>query len=102
MYGHCNAKWLYISCIIIFEVGSAVCGAAPSMDALIVGRAICGLGGTGMYTGVLYVFPSTPWANINGIQDPTLHAYRRARASDVFRLVGFGLGMILHTVEQKP
>ena len=24
------------------------------MDALIVGRAICGLGGTGMYTGVLY------------------------------------------------
>ena len=53
MYGQCNAKWLYITCIIIFEVGSAVCGAAPSMGALIVGRAICGLGGTGMYTGVL-------------------------------------------------
>lgn len=53
MYGQCNAKWLYIICITIFEVGSAVCGAAPSMNALIVGRAICGLGGTGMYTGVL-------------------------------------------------
>lgn len=53
MYGQCNTKWLYISCILIFEIGSAICGAAPSMTALIVGRAICGLGGTGMYTGVL-------------------------------------------------
>jgi MFS family permease len=53
MYGQCNAKWLYITCVTIFEVGSAVCGAAPSISALIVGRAICGLGGTGMYTGVL-------------------------------------------------
>ena len=53
MYGQFNAKWLYITCIILFEVGSAICGAAPNIDALIVGRAICGLGGTGMYTGVL-------------------------------------------------
>ncbi|TVY18176.1 Efflux pump [Lachnellula arida] len=53
MYSQCNAKWLYITCITIFEIGSAVCGAAPNMDALIVSRAICGLGGTGMYTGVL-------------------------------------------------
>ena len=53
MYGQCNAKWLYTICVIIFEVGSAICGAAPSMSALIVGRAICGVGGTGMYTGVL-------------------------------------------------
>lgn len=53
MYAQWNAKWLYISCIIIFEVGSALCGAAPDMTALIVGRAICGFGGIGMYTGVL-------------------------------------------------
>lgn len=54
MYGQCNVKWLYICSLVIFEAGSAVCGAAPNMNALIVGRAICGLGGTGMYTGVLY------------------------------------------------
>ena len=54
MYGQFDTKWLYISCVCIFEIGSAVCGAAPSMTALIIGRAICGLGGTGMYTGVLY------------------------------------------------
>lgn len=39
--------------VILFETGSAICGAAPNMNALIVGRAICGLGGAGMYTGVM-------------------------------------------------
>jgi len=43
-YGIFNAKWLYIISVFIFEVGSAVCGAAPNMDALIVGRAVAGLG----------------------------------------------------------
>ncbi|MCJ1296279.1 hypothetical protein MMC34_007845 [Xylographa carneopallida] len=36
--------------LVVFEVGSAVCGAAPSMAALIVGRLICGLG---IYTGAM-------------------------------------------------
>ncbi|TRX96508.1 hypothetical protein FHL15_002780 [Xylaria flabelliformis] len=52
-YAYFDAKPLYIICVLIFEVGSAVCGAAPNMNALIVGRTICGLGGAGMYTGVL-------------------------------------------------
>lgn len=39
--------------MFIFEVGSAVCGSAPNMNALIVGRAICGIGGAGMYTGAM-------------------------------------------------
>ncbi|TGJ78159.1 hypothetical protein E0Z10_g10599 [Xylaria hypoxylon] len=52
-YAYFDAKPLYIICVIIFEVGSAVCGAAPNINALIIGRAICGLGGAGMYTGVL-------------------------------------------------
>ncbi|KAL2867463.1 MFS general substrate transporter [Aspergillus lucknowensis] len=54
-YGLFNCKWLYIGTTAIFEVGSAVCGAAPNMDSLIVGRAICGLGGAGMYLGVMTI-----------------------------------------------
>ncbi|KAJ5589345.1 hypothetical protein N7537_012023 [Penicillium hordei] len=54
-YGQFNCKWLYIVTTAIFEVGSAVCGAAPTMNALIVGRAICGLGGAGMYLGVMTI-----------------------------------------------
>ena len=41
--------------VAIFEAGSAVCGSAPSMNALIVGRAFCGLGGSGMYIGTMTI-----------------------------------------------
>lgn len=38
-----NAKWVYVISIFIFEVGSAICGAAPNMNILIIGRVITGL-----------------------------------------------------------
>lgn len=59
IYTQFNSKWTYIINVVIFEVGSAVCGAAPNMDALIVGRAICGLGGVGSYVGVMTLLAAT-------------------------------------------
>ncbi|KAF2199790.1 putative efflux pump antibiotic resistance protein [Delitschia confertaspora ATCC 74209] len=59
MYGRFNVKYLYMTCVLLFEVGSAICGAAPSMAALIVGRAICGFGGAGMYTGSMTLLSLT-------------------------------------------
>lgn len=56
MYGQFNTKYLYVICVVLFELGSIVCGAAPNINSLIIGRAICGLGGTGMYTGALYEY----------------------------------------------
>ncbi|KAI9703719.1 MAG: hypothetical protein M1836_007489 [Candelina mexicana] len=53
MFGLFNAKWLYIISVVIFEASSALCGAAPNMDAMIVGRVFAGAGGIGMYLGVL-------------------------------------------------
>jgi len=50
-----NAKWFYIFGILIFEVGSALCGAAPNMNALIIGRAIAGIGAPAIYTGSLFL-----------------------------------------------
>lgn len=50
-YGTFNLKWIYIGSIILFEIGSAICGAAPVMNALIVGRVIAGIGGSGIYLG---------------------------------------------------
>lgn len=50
-YGLFQIKWVYIGSIVLFEVGSAICGAAPKMNALIVGRVIAGIGGGGMYLG---------------------------------------------------
>ena len=48
-----NAKWLYIGSTVLFMAGSALCGGAPNMDAIIVGRVIAGVGGNGMYLGVM-------------------------------------------------
>lgn len=53
VFSQFNIKWTYIATIFVFEVGSAVCGAAPSMNSLIVGRAICGVSGAGMYVGLM-------------------------------------------------
>ncbi|KAK0249023.1 hypothetical protein LTR91_001057 [Friedmanniomyces endolithicus] len=56
LYSVFNIKWLLNTSILIFEVGSALCGAAPNMNALIVGRVIAGIGGSGMYIGALSFF----------------------------------------------
>lgn len=48
MFTQFNAKWLYMLCILIFEVGSALCGAAPTMNAMIGGRVLAGVGGAGL------------------------------------------------------
>ncbi|KAK2759174.1 hypothetical protein FQN54_003274 [Arachnomyces sp. PD_36] len=53
LYGLFDAKWLYIASSLLFNIGSALCGAAPNMNALIIGRVLAGMGGNGMYLGVM-------------------------------------------------
>ncbi|KAI5854504.1 major facilitator superfamily domain-containing protein [Durotheca rogersii] len=52
-YGIFNVKWLFLSCVIVFELGSVICGAAPNMGAFIIGRVIQGAGSCGCYCGAL-------------------------------------------------
>ncbi|KAF2806010.1 putative efflux pump antibiotic resistance protein [Mytilinidion resinicola] len=59
VYGNFNAKWFYIFHVFIFEVGSAICGAAPSMNVMILGRAIAGVGGSGQYIGCMTLIAAT-------------------------------------------
>jgi MFS family permease len=53
IYGLFDAKFLYIFASFLFEIGSALCGGAPTMNTMIVGRAIAGLGASGIYVGSL-------------------------------------------------
>ncbi|ROW17640.1 hypothetical protein VPNG_00856 [Cytospora leucostoma] len=53
IYGLFDAKWLYVVSALVFNAGSALCGGAPTMKAVIVGRVLAGLGGNGMYLGVM-------------------------------------------------
>ena len=61
LYGTFEIKWLIIASIVTFEAGSALCGAAPTSNALIVGRVIAGIGGAGMYIGQASPVTYTRW-----------------------------------------
>ncbi|GJN81907.1 hypothetical protein PLIIFM63780_005443 [Purpureocillium lilacinum] len=50
-----SSKWTYLSFFLVFEVGSAICGAATSSTMLIVGRAVAGLGAAGLMNGSLTI-----------------------------------------------
>ena len=44
-------KWTFLSAIGLFELGSLICGTAPNSIALILGRAVAGLGAGGIFSG---------------------------------------------------
>ena len=50
-YKYFPLKWSFLVAIFFFELGSLLCGVAPNTEALIVGRAIAGLGGAGIASG---------------------------------------------------
>ncbi|KAK7697410.1 hypothetical protein SLS64_013548 [Diaporthe eres] len=52
-FGMFNMKLVFLTSLVLFEGGSAICGAAPNMAALIIGRVIAGIGGSGLYVGAL-------------------------------------------------
>lgn len=50
-FGAFDNKWIFIGSLANFAAASALCGGAPSMNAMIVGRVWAGAGGAGMYLG---------------------------------------------------
>ncbi|KAI1282799.1 MFS general substrate transporter [Xylaria sp. FL0933] len=50
-----NNKALYFLALLIFEVGSAVIGSAQSAEIVVVGRALAGFGGSGIYVGTINI-----------------------------------------------
>ncbi|KAK6220059.1 major facilitator superfamily transporter [Colletotrichum tabaci] len=55
LYAFFPIKTVFLASIGLFELGSAVCGAAPSSVAFIVGRALAGIGGGGIFAGTIVV-----------------------------------------------
>jgi MFS family permease len=54
-YTYFSIKWVYLSTIAIFELGSLICGVAPNSIALIIGRAVAGIGSAGIFSGALII-----------------------------------------------
>ncbi|KAK7415312.1 hypothetical protein QQX98_005956 [Neonectria punicea] len=61
IYRFYDLRTVFLVSIILFEVGSTLCGAAPNSTAFIIGRAIAGIGSAGIMTGsILTVIPLVP------------------------------------------
>ncbi|KAK1145826.1 hypothetical protein N8T08_003772 [Aspergillus melleus] len=55
IYTFYSTKWVYLTALLIFELGSLICGVAPSSVGLIVGRAVAGIGAAGLYSGAILI-----------------------------------------------
>ncbi|KAH8655792.1 putative MFS transporter [Xylariales sp. PMI_506] len=55
IYTNFNIKWSFLWFFLVFEIGSAICGAAQSSAMFIVGRAVAGLGSSGLINGALTI-----------------------------------------------
>ena len=90
LYTFFSIKYVYLAAIFTFEVGSGkhiastwipskrvlkvtlvICGAAPTSVALIIGRAIAGVGGAGIFSGALvYVFSKSSFPYLDPVSKP--------------------------------
>ncbi|KOS48162.1 hypothetical protein ACN38_g938 [Penicillium nordicum] len=55
VYTYYSTKSVFLAAILVFEVGSALCGGAPNSNAFIVGRAIAGIGSAGIFSGATVI-----------------------------------------------
>lgn len=51
-------QWTFLAFFVIFELGSVLCGAAQSSAMLIVGRAVAGIGASGLNNGAVTIVSS--------------------------------------------
>ncbi|KAF1920050.1 major facilitator superfamily domain-containing protein [Ampelomyces quisqualis] len=58
-YTFYSIKWVYLMALFIFEIGSLICGVAPNSTALIIGRAVAGVGAAGIFSGAILIIAST-------------------------------------------
>lgn len=58
VYTFYTPKYVFLIIIGLFEVGSAVCGAAPNSVVFIIGRAIAGTGSAGIMSGAVVLLVS--------------------------------------------
>lgn len=59
LYTLYSVKWVYIFAVVLFEIGSLICGAAPNSLSLIIGRGVAGLGAAGILSGALLIINQT-------------------------------------------
>ncbi|KAJ5817499.1 MFS general substrate transporter [Penicillium robsamsonii] len=59
LYKLYHLKWIFLAALFLFELGSLICGIAPTSSALIIGRAVAGLGSGGIFPGAILIMSET-------------------------------------------
>jgi MFS family permease len=59
LYTFYATKWVFFNSIIVFELGSLICGVAPTSTTFIIGRSISGLGAGGIFSGGIIIIAQT-------------------------------------------
>ncbi|KAK5655912.1 hypothetical protein OQA88_5451, partial [Cercophora sp. LCS_1] len=59
IYTHFKVKWTFIIFLLIFAVGSLICGVAVNSNMLIGGRAVAGLGVSGLQNGAMTIITNS-------------------------------------------
>ncbi|KAJ8112516.1 hypothetical protein ONZ43_g5378 [Nemania bipapillata] len=59
LYSQLSLRWTFLSFVAILEVGSLICGLAQSSDVFIIGRAVAGLGTSGILNGALTIIAAS-------------------------------------------
>ncbi|KAI6081858.1 putative MFS multidrug transporter [Hypoxylon rubiginosum] len=55
LYSRVSAKWVFLAFFFIFELGSLICAVSTSSVMFIVGRAVAGMGSSGLQNGALTI-----------------------------------------------
>ncbi|EFQ33168.1 major facilitator superfamily transporter [Colletotrichum graminicola M1.001] len=82
IYKFYDLRVSFLSSILIFEIGSLICGVAPSSPVLIAGRAVAGVGSAGIFTGAMMVMI------------PMIPLHKRPMFQGIFGMV-FGLASVI-------
>ncbi|KAJ5958186.1 Major facilitator superfamily domain general substrate transporter [Penicillium vulpinum] len=59
LYTFYPVKWVFLSALAMFELGSLICGITPNSLGLILGRAVAGIGGAGLFSGAILIISHT-------------------------------------------
>ncbi|KAI1443547.1 MFS multidrug transporter [Annulohypoxylon stygium] len=59
IYTNFSTKWTFLGFFLVFEFGSAICGAAKSSAMFTVGRAFAGMGASGILNGSLTIWTAS-------------------------------------------
>ena len=84
-------KWTFLAFFGLFELGSLVCGVASSSKMLIIGRAVAGLGASGIQNGAFTIIAEcVPMAKRPGMSQDHLESKERLKSAAA--LTGIVLG----------